>query len=72
MEIESFLGTPDGGCTFKGGTKLIVTLIGGENAVYGDGYYGFVPVAEAKAERGDLPVGIRAGDHLYGRVEPKI
>jgi hypothetical protein len=72
VEIKPFLGSPDGGGAFKGGSHLIVALIGGENAIYSDGYYGFVTVTKAKADRSDLPIGVCAGNHLYGRIKPKI
>jgi len=72
VEIEPFLCAPDGGSTFKGGADLVVTLIGGDDPVDGHSDDGFVAVTETEAERSDLPVGVRAGDHLYGCIEPKI
>ncbi len=72
MEIEPFLCAPDGGGAFEGWADLVVTLIGGDDPVDGHGDDGFVAVTETEAERSDLPVGVRAGDHLYGCVEPKI
>ncbi len=72
MEIEPFLRAPDGGGAFKSGANLVVTLIGGDDPVDGHGDDGFVTVTETEAERSDLPVGVRVGDHLYGCIEPKI
>ena len=72
MEIEPFLCTPDGGGAFKGGADLVAALIGGDDPVDGHGDDGFVAVTETEAERSDLPGGARAGDHLYGGIEPKI
>ncbi len=72
MEIEPFLRAPDGGGAFKSGAELVVAVIGGDDPVDGYGDDGFVTVTETEAERSDLPIGVRAGDHLYGRIEPKI
>ena len=57
---------------FKAGAHLVGGLVGGDDAfdVYGDAFA--VTVNETEAERSDLPIGVRAGDHLYGCIEPKI
>ena len=57
---------------FKGRSDLVAALIGGDDTVDGHGDDGFVTVTETEAERSDLLVGVRAGDHLCGRIEPKI
>ncbi len=72
MEIEPFLCAPDGGGAFEGGADLVVVLIGGNDSVDGHSDDGVGAVTETEAERSDLPIGVRAGDHLYGRIEPKI
>ena len=72
VDEEAFICSKEGGGAFEACADLVVTLIGGDDSVDGHSDDGFVAVTETEAERSDPPVGVRAGDHLYGCIEPKI